>query len=82
MTRRLAGAILVLAIALTAMAARSGPASARASGMVTAEYSGTQDFTFVYDPKNPDTWQQHGTRRSRCAQPAAWPCSSASPSSQ
>ena len=60
MTRRLAGAILVLAIALTAMAARSGPASARASGMVTAEYSGTQDFTFVYDPKNPDTWQQHG----------------------
>jgi hypothetical protein len=59
-TRTLANATLLLVFAVFVLAARCETASARASGTVTAEYSGTQDFTYVYDPMNPDMWQQHG----------------------
>ena len=40
-------------------AGRSGRRPGRA-GTVTAEYSGTQDFTYVYDPSQPAVGQQHG----------------------
>src|SRR5437588_8752565 len=34
------------------------PARALADGFVTADYSGTWDEAYVYDPSNPAVWQQ------------------------
>jgi hypothetical protein len=59
-TRRLASAIFFLVLAVFVLAAHSDRASARARGTVTAEYSGTQDFAYVYQSSDPSVWQQHG----------------------
>jgi len=69
---------LAVSVALAAACAGvlSPTAAAAASGLVTVEYSGSWEFTFVYDESDPSSWQENGSYKWDEAETVR-PCSSA-----